>query len=77
MDSRAMSAVASAASSPIEMLPEVRLLALVRRWHEGWQRYHEARYRYLGQILDCAAIPCCELPVLRMIQTPPGPREQQ
>jgi len=56
MVGRAMSAV----SNPIETLPEIGALAWVRRWHEGWVRYHEARYRYLGQILDCAAIPCCE-----------------
>ena len=73
MDSRAMSLV----SHPIAPLPEVGALALIRRWHEGWVRYHEARYRYLGQILDCAAVPCCELPTLRMIQKPSGPGERQ
>ena len=72
MDSRAMSLV----SIPIAPLPEVGALALIRRWHDGWVRYHEARYRYLGQILDCADIPCCELPMPRMIQQTLGPGEQ-
>ena len=73
MDSRAVGVV----SNPIEVLPEPGALAMLRRWHEGWVRYHEARYRYLGEILDCAAIPCCEFPALRALRGAPIAGEGQ
>jgi hypothetical protein len=66
MDSRAFGVITSA----VVPAGESSALARIRKWHAGWVRYHEARYQYLDRILDCAAVPCCELPRLRQVLSP-------
>jgi len=67
MDSRAFEVMIGA----VEPAAESSTLARIRKWHAGWVRYHEARYQYLDRILDCAAVPCCELPRLRQVLSTP------